>query len=96
MASTTVGAAGYSSPSPAQYDPAFTMPHPIRIWGNTGNTDTVIDATVTPRSVILVNPTTAGGIPPNGFWQILTSNGQFVITSTDSESAGLTYNYRIL
>lgn len=92
MASTTVGAAGYSSQQPWQYAPELTIPHPVRIWGTTGNTDTVFDAAITPRSVILVNPTA----PPNGFWQIITSAGQFVITSTDSESAGLTYTYRVL
>lgn len=92
--SATVGAAGYSSQQPAQYQPGMqNVSKPVRSWATSGNTDTVIDATVHPNSAILVTPTSAN---PAGFWKIVVSQGQFVVTSSDSESAGLTYTYRIL
>ncbi len=65
---------------------------PTRTWGTTGNTDTCIDATVHPGSAILVTPT----ITPVGNWKVVVGQGSFVVTSSDSESAGLTYNYRVL
>ena len=89
-----VGAAGYSSQQPSQYDPSFTfIPTPQRVWGTTGNTDTVIDANCHPSSVVVVNPV---GNTPAGFWKVVVSQGQFIVTSSDSESAGLTYNYMLL
>ena len=91
---TTVGSAGYSSQQPSQYDPAMQNgSNTVRVWGTTGNTDTVIDATVHPSSSILATPT---GATPAGFWKVVVTQGQFVVTSSDSESAGLTYNYAIL
>ncbi len=90
----TVGAAGYSSQQPSQYDPAMqNAPNTVRVWLTTGNTDTVIDATVHPSSSILVTPT---GATPAGFWKVVVSQGQFVVTSSNSEASGLTYNYAIL
>jgi hypothetical protein len=65
---------------------------PTRTWGTTGNTDTVYDATVHPGSAILVTPTAQ----PAGLWYVVVAQGSFVVTSSDSESAGLTYNYRVL
>ena len=90
----TVGAAGYSSQQPSQYDPAMqNTPNTTRIWGTTGNTDTVIDATVHPSSTVVVSAT---GAIPAGFWKVVVNQGNFVVTSSDSENAGLTYNYAIL
>lgn len=91
---TTVGAAGYASQQPSQYDPAMQNGlNTTRIWGTTGNSDTVIDATVHPSSTVVVSAT---GATPAGFWKVVVTQGQFVVTSSDSESAGLTYNYAIL
>lgn len=88
-----VGGSGYSSTQPAQYFPAMqNIVPPTRTWGTTGNTDTVTDATVHPGSAILVTPTST----PAGTWKVVVAQGSFVVTSSDSESAGLTYNYRIL
>lgn len=87
----TVGAAGYSSVKPGQYDPSWGVPCPTRVWLTTGNTDTVTDASVHPGDCIIVTPT----ITPNGFWQVVVSQGSFVVTSTDPEDAGTTYNYFI-
>lgn len=88
------GSAGYSSQQPSQYDPAmFSVGTPIRTWGITGNTDTVIDATVHPSSNVLVTPV---GATPAGFWKLTVTQGQFVVTSSSSEQAGLTYNYIVL
>jgi hypothetical protein len=91
----TVGAAGYSSVKPGQYDSSWGIPCPQRVWGTTGNMDTVIDASVHPGDCVIITPTSAGGIAPQGFWRVLVSQGQFVVTSSDSESAGMTYNYFI-
>lgn len=89
----TVGAAGYSSQTATQYDPGLAIPSsPTRIWGTTGNTDVVIDASCHPSSCIVVTPTST----PNGIWKIVVSQGTFTVTSTDSETAGLTYNYTLL
>lgn len=91
---TTVGGAGYSSQQPSQYDPAMQNgSNTVRVWATSGNTDTVIDATIHPSSSILV---TASGAIPAGFWKVVVSQGSFVVTSSDSETAGLTYNYAIL
>lgn len=65
---------------------------PVRIWGTTGNTDAVTDATVHPGSAILTTPTST----PSGIWKVVVAQGSFVVTSTNSEGAGLTYNYRVL
>ncbi len=91
---TTVGAAGYSSAQPQAYDPSFSnLPNTQRIWGTTGNTDTVIDASCHPSTIVVLN---AVGNTPAGFWKVVVSQGQFIVTSSDSESAGLTYNYMLL
>lgn len=89
-----VGDTGYSSQQPAQFNPAMqNIPITTRIWGTTGNTDTVIDASVHPGSCVVVTPT----VVPNGVgWSVVVSQGRFVVTSSDSEDAGSTYNYRIL
>lgn len=94
MAQTVVGAAGYSSQQPTGYAPELSqISSPTRIWGTTGNTDVVIDASVHPSSGILVTPVSA---TPTGNWKAVVGQGTFTVTSTDSESAGLTYNYTIL
>lgn len=88
---TTVGAAGYSSQQPAQYLPTTIITPPTRIWLTSGNTDVVIDASVGSGSCIVVTPTSI----PAGFWKVVVGAGNFTVTSSDSESAGLTYNYTI-
>ena len=92
---TTVGGAGYSSQQPAQYMPNMqNIPVTTRVWGTTGNTDTVIDASVHPNSVVVISWTTARS--GTGYY-VTVSQGQFIVTSSDSESATTTsYNYRIL
>lgn len=88
-----VGSAGYSSMQPNNYEPSMSIAvAPTRIWATTGNTDVVIDASVHPSVCIVVTPTTN----PTGFWKVVVGQGTFTVTSSDSESAGLTYNYTIL
>ncbi len=88
----TVGAAGYSSAKPGQYDPSWGVPCPQRVWLTTGNTDTVIDASVHTGNCVIVTPT----VVPNGVaWSVVVSQGSFTVTSSDSEDAGTTYNYFI-
>lgn len=87
-----VGDSGYSSAQPRNYMPfGVISPAPTRSWGTTGNTDVVYDASVTANSFIDVQPTET----PAGFWNLVASEGYFTVTSSDSESAGLTYMYRI-
>jgi hypothetical protein len=89
--STTVGAAGYSSAQPRNYMPfGVISPAPVRIWGTTGNTDTVIDASCTANTFVDISHFSL----PAGFWKVVPINGSFTVTSSDSESAGLTYSYR--
>lgn len=89
-----VGGTGYESQQPNNYNPAFlNVSTPVRSWQTTGNTDTVIDASVHPTSNVLVTPVSA---TPAGFWKVTISQGQFIVTSSDSESAGTTYNYIVL
>lgn len=88
-----VGAAGYSSVKPGQYDTSWGVPCPLRVWGTSGNTDVVIDASVHPGNCIIVTPV---GVTPAGFWKVTVTQGGFTVTSSDSETATTTtYNYFI-
>jgi hypothetical protein len=89
--STVVGAAGYSSAQPRNYMPfGVISPAPVRSWGTNGNTDTVIDASCTANTFVDIALQTNSA----GTWKVVASNGSFLVTSTDSESAGLLYAYR--
>ena len=62
-------------------------------WTTTGNTDTITDTAILDNSYIVVVHTSA----PVGIWYVSSvSNGSATITSSDTESAGTTYNYKIL
>ena len=64
-----------------------------RTWATTGNTDTVTDADVTSTTAVVIIHTSV----PTGFWKVVTTAGTgFTVTSSDSESAGLTYSYKYL
>ncbi len=67
-------------------------------WGGAGvsTTKTVTDSRVKADSVILVQAT--GSVAQIGLWRISTrtANTSFVITSTDAEQAGLTFEYLII
>lgn len=94
MTATVVGAAGYSSQQPSQYDPGMSnVPASTRVWLTTGNTDLVTDASCHPGSCIVVTPQNN---TPAGFWKVVASQGSFLVTSSNSESTGLTYNYTLL
>lgn len=83
----------YSSQQPSQYAPELSTVSTVsKTWTTTGNTNTVIDESVHPSSVVAVNPTSI----PAGFWKVVVAQGSFTITSSDSESAGLGFNYKIL
>lgn len=64
-----------------------------RTWAKTGNTDTVTSGLVQSSSLIFVMPNT----PPVGRWGISVNpyGGSFTVTSSDSESKGLVYNYLV-
>lgn len=63
-----------------------------RTWATTGNTDTVTNADVKTNSLIVITRTSVSA----GMWYVTVSSGSFVVTSSDSESAGTTYNYLVL
>ena len=90
----SVGSVGYSSQQPAQYNPEMqNLPQPTRSWGTSGNTDVCYDATVHPTSCVVI---TFQSQPNGASYTVVASQGYFTVTSSDSESAGLQYNYRIL
>lgn len=63
-------------------------------WGTTGNTCTITDEYIHPNSTVIVYVT--GATPANGFWSYAVTQGQVVITSSDSESSTLPITYLIL
>ena len=64
-----------------------------RTWATTGNIDTVTDGDVKANSHICIQRTSLSV----GQWYVTVSNGSFVVTSSDVESAtNTTYNYLIL
>jgi hypothetical protein len=60
-------------------------------WTTTGNTNVVTDATVTTSSIVVFMYATS----PIGFWSVVCGSGTFTITSSDSESAGLGFTYKV-
>ena len=63
-----------------------------RTWATIGTTDTVTDAKCNPNSIILINAQT----PPAGRWAVVTSQGSFTVTSSDTEQTTCVYEYIIL
>lgn len=77
----------------AGYNPSLMYDKPgSNTWTADGTTNTVTDANVTASSIIVIMHTSA----PNGLWYITPSAGSFLITSSDPETAGLTFKYLIL
>lgn len=73
--------------SPANYVPYLrTKTLTSQAWTTTGNTHTVTDANVHSNSLIVFAHTSAY----NGLWYLTVTEGQFIITSSDSESATTT------
>lgn len=60
-------------------------------WTVTGNTRTISDATVAASSLIVFMTAT----PAAGIWGVVPGSGTFTITSSDSESAGLAFTYKV-
>lgn len=77
-----------------RYVPAMMYLSPrSRTWATTGNTDTVTDADVTSTTGVVIIHT----VVPVGFWKVVTNPGSgFTVTSSDSESTGLTYKYKLI
>lgn len=66
----------------------------VKSWDTTGNTDTITDSGIKDNSYIIVVPKST---TPAGFWAVTSiTNGSATVTSSDSESEGLTYYYIIL
>ena len=85
--------ANYASQQPQDYTPGLSMITSVSTtWGSGGNTCTITDASFHPSSCVVLNPTTT----PAGFWKTAITQGQLVITSSDSESSSLGFNYQIL
>lgn len=73
--------------SPANYSPYLrTKVLASNTWLTTGNTHTVADANVHTNSLIVITNTSARA----GLWYVTVTEGQFIITSSDSESATTT------
>lgn len=85
--------ANYSSQQPQDYTPALsTVSTVATTWGAGGNTCTVTDGSFHPSSCVVLNATST----PAGFWKTAITQGQLVITSSDSENSTLGFNYQIL
>lgn len=65
---------------------------PAGVWSTTGNTDTITNPNIHSNSLIVIMNTSARA----GNWYVTVTEGQAVITSSDSESAGTTYTFLIL
>ena len=63
-------------------------------WGAGGNSCTITDEYIHPNSVVLAYVT--GATAAAGNWAYTVTQGQLVITSSDSESSGLTIAYIVL
>lgn len=63
-------------------------------WGATANSCTIADEYIHPNSVIHAYVT--GGTAPAGRWSYTVTQGQVVITSSDSESSTLPISYIVL
>lgn len=83
---------GHQSPQSA-LPPLSQKQLNTRLWGTTGTTDTVTDAYVHPNSFVAIQNTSAFVGP----WYVTVSQGSFVVTSANSETATTTtYSYIIL
>lgn len=63
-------------------------------WGATAGSCTIADSYIRANSVIFAFVT--GSTPAAGRWSYTVTNGQVVITSTDSESSTLPVSYIVL
>lgn len=62
-------------------------------WGSGGNTMTITDPYIVSNSQ--VDAWVTGSIPQSGQWAYAVTNGQCVITSSDSENSTLPVSYVI-
>ena len=63
-------------------------------WGSTANACTIVDEYIHPNSVIIAYVT--GATPAAGRWSYAVTQGQVVITSSDSESSTLAISYIVI
>lgn len=86
-----------------QYNPAGQLIGPkATTWTTSGNTNVVTDVNITSTSGVVIIHTAV----PAGFWKwVVTPTtlingtltpGFFTITSSDSESAGLAFSYKLI
>jgi hypothetical protein len=81
--------------SPGYSLPSFRMKQlNTTTWGSNSNTLTVTDTYIFPNSVVIAFPT--GTVPAAGNWSYAVTQGQVVITSSDSESSTLAITYIVL
>lgn len=96
--------------SPQRYAPEFELSAPgTATWGSGGNTSVVTDANVMATSlpvivktsatagtwyVSAITPTSSSTNPSTGV--ITVTDGSFTITSSDAESSGVTFSYKLI
>ena len=77
----------------AAYEPALRYGDRTSVtWATNGNTNTVTNSKITASSHPIILHTSAYA----GRWHITVSDGSFLITSSDSETTSVTFNYLIL
>lgn len=95
--------------SPQRYAPEFFEVTPgSQTWGSGGNTCTVTDANVMANTIPVIVKTSAtignwyvSAITPtssstSGAGVITVTDGSFTITSSDVESSGVTFKYKLI
>ena len=63
-------------------------------WGASANTLTITDSYIRANSVVIAYVT--GATPAAGRWSYAVTNGQCVVTSSDSESSTLPVSYIVI
>ncbi len=63
-------------------------------WGASANACTITDEYIHPNSVVIAQVT--GTVPAAGQWSYAVTQGQVVITSSDSENSALTLSYIVI
>jgi hypothetical protein len=94
MAAPSQTGFGHQSPQ-SSLPPLSQKQINVGTWGAGGNTLTIQDEYIHANSVVLAF-VTGTGAQAQGTWSYLTTQGQCVITSSDSESSSLPVAYIIL
>jgi len=93
MAAITLTSGPHQSPQSSL--PPFSVKQlNTGLWGATAGSCTITDEYIHPNSVVIAYVT--GSTPAAGRWSYTVTQGQVVITSSDSESSTLPISYIVI